>query len=189
MVMASLNFADMIVTFLALLGPQKVLLSFARIARTLDTRSLRLVAAATGATAACIGVVCALTAPWIATFFHISPPALELAASVIFFIYAMGLVLGIHFDPAESVHVSGPADEGDDDADPLHPFTSGFRAMLLPFVVSPLAVAAALQDSLSTGDWSGKWAVAGAFALVAVIDAAVRDGVGTTAQASARERP
>jgi small neutral amino acid transporter SnatA (MarC family) len=172
MVMASLNFADMIVTFLALLGPQKVLLWFARIARTLDNRSLRLVAAATGVTAACIGVVCALTAPWIATFFHISAPALELAASVVFFIYAVGLVLGVHFDPAEAVHVSGPSGDGDDDADPLHPFSSGFRAMLLPFVVSPLAVAAALQDSLSTGDWSGKWAVAGAFALVAVIDAA-----------------
>ena len=30
--MVSLNFADMIVTFLAILGPQKVLLAFARIA-------------------------------------------------------------------------------------------------------------------------------------------------------------
>ena len=171
MVMASLNFADMIVTFLALLGPQKVLLWFARIARTLDNRSLRLVAAATGVTAACIGVVCALTAPWIATFFHISAPALELAASVVFFIYAVGLVLGVHFDPAEAVHVSGPAGEGDDDADPLHPFSSGFRAMLLPFVVSPLAVAADLEVSLSAHDWGARWVIAGAFALVAVVDA------------------
>ena len=171
MVMASPNFADMIVTFLALIGPQKVLLAFARIARTLDARSLRLVAAVTGVTAACVGVVCALTAPWIATFFHISAPALELAASVVFFIYAIGLVLGVHFDPNEPAHVPGPPEEGDDDADPLHPLTSGFRALLLPFVVSPLAVAAALEDSLSTTDWSGKWTVAGAFALVAVIGA------------------
>ena len=58
------------------------------------------------------------------------------------------------------------------DTDPLHPLTSGFRAMLLPFVVSPLAVAAALQDSLTASDWGGRWAAAGAFALVAVIDAA-----------------
>jgi multiple antibiotic resistance protein len=176
MIMASLNFADMIVTFLAFLGPQKVLLSFARVSRTLDTRSLRLVAAATAAAAACVGVVCALTAPWIATFFHISAPALQLAAGVVFLIYAIGLVLGVHFDPAEAVHVprppDGPTEEGDDDANPLHPLTSGFRAMLLPFVVSPLAVAAALQDSLAAGGWGGRWTVAGAFALVTVIDAA-----------------
>ena len=39
--MTSLNFADTVFTFLALLGPQKVLLSFARLAAVLDTRSLR----------------------------------------------------------------------------------------------------------------------------------------------------
>lgn len=181
--MASLNLADMIVTFLALLGPQKVLLAFARIARTLDTRSLRLVAVASAIAAAWIGAVCALTAPWLATFFHISTPALELASGVVFFIYAIGLVLGIHFDPAEAPRPAGtdgtggdngPGDDGsadDEEADPLHPLTSGFRAMLLPFVVSPLAVAAALADSLTAGDWGSRWTVAGAFALVALIDA------------------
>jgi multiple antibiotic resistance protein len=169
--MVSLNLADMIVTFLALLGPQKVLLAFARIARTLDTRSLRRVAAATAVTAACVGAACALTAPWVTTFFHISATDLEIAAGVVFLVYAIGLVLGIHFDPAESVHVPQASDEEDADADPLHPFTSGFRAMLLPFVVSPLAVAAALQDSLSASNWDGRWTVAGAFALVALIDA------------------
>jgi multiple antibiotic resistance protein len=176
--MVSLNLADTIVTFLALLGPQKVLLAFARIARTLDTRALRLVAVATAVTAACIGAVCALTAPWLATFFHISTSDLELAAGVVFFIYAIGLVLGIHFDPAEAPHSAGANGAGDDrgtgdeDADPLHPLTSGFRAMLLPFVVSPLAVAAALADSLSAGDWGSRWTVAGAFALVVFFDAA-----------------
>jgi small neutral amino acid transporter SnatA (MarC family) len=168
--MVSLNLADMLVTLRALLGPQKVLLAFARIARTLDTRSLRLVAVATAVTAACVGAVCALTAPWIATFFHIAASDLELAAGLVFFIYAIGLVLGIHFDPVEAVHVP---DNGDGaEADPLHPFTSGFRAMLLPFVVSPLAVAAALQDSLTASNWGDRWSVAGAFALVALIDAA-----------------
>ena len=98
MIMTSLNLADMVVTFLALLGPQKVLLSFARVAQTLDATSLRLVAVATAVGAACIGVVCALTAPWLATFFHISTPALELAAGLVFFVYALGLVFGIHFD-------------------------------------------------------------------------------------------
>jgi multiple antibiotic resistance protein len=172
--MASLNLADVLVTFLALLGPQKVLLSFARIARTLDPRSVRLVAALTAVAAACVGAVCALTAPWLATFFHISVPALDLAAGLVFFVYAIGLALGLHFDPADAGHGTGPGAAGpepDDDADPLHPVTSGFRAMLLPFVVSPLAVAAALQDSLSAGDWGDRWTVAGAFALVALVDA------------------
>jgi multiple antibiotic resistance protein len=168
-IVISLNFADMTFTFLALLGPQKVLLAYARIASALDVRSLRLVVAVTAVAAACVEAVCALTGPWLATFFHISTPALELAAGVVFFIYAVGLVLGVHFDSAESPHAGRPDDEAD--ADPLHPLTSGFRAMLLPFVVSPLGVAAALQDSLSASGWTARWAVAGAFALVALIDA------------------
>jgi small neutral amino acid transporter SnatA (MarC family) len=174
--MVSLNLADTFVTFLALLGPQKVLLSFARLARDLDVRSLRLVAMATAVTAAIVGTLCALTAPWLATFFHIGPGALALASGIIFFVYAVGLVLGIHFDPADAPAKAIPADgDGDDDdayaADPTHPIRSGFRTMLLPFVVSPLAVAADLEVSLSADDWGARWTVAGAFALVAVADA------------------
>lgn len=167
--MISLNFADMVFTFLAVLGPQKVLLSFARLAHAIDIRSLRLVAVITAVAAACVEAVCALTGPWLAAFFHITTPALELAAGVVFFIYAVGLVLGVHFDPAELVHVGRP--DEDAEADPLHPLTTGFRAMLLPFVVSPLAVAAAFQDSLAASGWAARWAVAGAFAIVAVVDA------------------
>lgn len=172
--MASLNLADTFVTFLALLGPQKVLLSFARLARTLDVRSLRLVAIATAITAAIVGTLCALTAPWLATFFHIGPGSLALASGIVFFVYALGLVLGIHFDPAEAPAKAIPDGEGDDDvdgADPSHPIRSGFRTMLLPFVVSPLAVAADLEVSLSAHDWGARWVIAGAFALVAVFDA------------------
>jgi multiple antibiotic resistance protein len=167
--MVSLNLADLIVTYLAFLGPQKVLLAFAHIAQTLDKRSLRLVVTETSVTAACVGGGCALTAPWLATFFHITTSALDLAAGVLFFIYAVGLVLGVHFDPAESPHDAfGSAAE---DADPQHPLTTGFRTMLLPFVVSPLAVTAALQDSLAASDWSDRWTVAGAFAIVVLFDA------------------
>jgi hypothetical protein len=46
--MESLNLADVFVTFLALLGPQKVLLSFARLGRALDVQSMRRVAGACG---------------------------------------------------------------------------------------------------------------------------------------------
>ena len=172
--MASLNLADTFITFLALAGPQKVLLSFAQIARTLDVRTLRLVAVATAFTAAIVGTLCALTAPWLATFFHLSQAALALAAGIVFFVYAVGLVLGIHFDHAEAPATAipdGEGDEGDADADPSHPLRTGFRAMLLPFVVSPLAVAADLEVSLSASDWDARWVVAGAFALVALVDA------------------
>jgi multiple antibiotic resistance protein len=160
--MESLNLADMFVAFLAVLGPQKVLLSFARLAQTLGVRDLRLVAASSALCAALLETACALTAPWIAAFFHVSTPSLRIAAAVVFFAYAMGLVFGFHFDP-------GP--DGDAvERDAGHPLASGLRAMLLPFVVSPLAVAAALEGSLSARDWAGRWAVAGAFAAVALVD-------------------
>jgi multiple antibiotic resistance protein len=168
--MEPLNLADTFITFLALLGPQKVLISFARIARTLDVPQLRQVAVATSIVAAIIGAGLALTAPWIASFFHIGPGELALASGIVFFIYAVGLVLGVHFDPAEVLPPAGSSPE--DEADPSHPLRSGFRAMLLPFVVSPLAVAADLEVSLLQSHWSARWTVAGAFALVALVDMA-----------------
>jgi multiple antibiotic resistance protein len=170
--MYSLNLADTFVTFFALFGPQKVLLSFGRLSRTLDDHSVRTVAAATAVSAAIIGAVCALTAPWVTTFFHIGVPELDLAAGMLFVIYAVGMVLGIHFDgerpgkAAATAHAAGD----DEDADPTHPLSSGFRAMLLPFVVSPIAIAADLEESISAGGWGGRWTVAGAFALVAIVD-------------------
>jgi multiple antibiotic resistance protein len=93
--MESLNLADTFVTFLALIGPQKVLLSFGRLARTLDDRSVRAVAGATAVATGCVGVLCALRAPWIATFFHIGAAELNLAAGLLFIIYAVGMVLGV----------------------------------------------------------------------------------------------
>jgi multiple antibiotic resistance protein len=162
--MESLNLADTFVTFLALLGPQKVLLSFARLGRALDVRSMRRVAWACSLAAACVGVLCALTAPWLASFFHISNASLGLAAGLTFFIYSVGLVLGLHFDAlvVPESDMDGP--------DASHPILSGFREMLLPFVVSPLAVAADLLESLTAHGWAGRWAVAGAFVTVAGID-------------------
>ena len=43
--------------------------------------------------------------------------------------------------------------------------------MLLPWVVSPLAVAAVLEESLLARGWGDRWEVAAAFALVAVLNA------------------
>ena len=170
--MGTFNFADIVVTFLALLGPQKVLLAFGRIAKTLDPRSLRVVIVTTAAAAIGIGVICDLAAPWLGTFFHISDAGVQLAGGLVFFVYALCMVLGIHFDLDEPGHrPTGSAGPDGAEADRTHPLTSGFRAMLLPFVVSPLAVAAALEISLSSDDWGDRWLVAGAFTLVAIIDA------------------
>lgn len=169
--MEALNLADVFITFLAVLGPQKELLAFARLTRTLDTRSIRVVTAAAAFVAAIVGAGCTLAAPWLATFFHISTASIELAAGLVFFGYAMATVLGLHFDL--SVDVPG-VDEGGHgaaaDADPVHPLTSGLRELLLPFVVSPLAIAAALTESLATHTWGGRWTVAGAFVLVVLLD-------------------
>jgi multiple antibiotic resistance protein len=78
--MASLNFVDSFVTFLALLGPQKILLSFDQASRALPPRQARILAVISSAAAAAVGVACALTAPWLTSFFHISYPAVQLAA-------------------------------------------------------------------------------------------------------------
>lgn len=168
--METLNLADAFVLFLALLGPQKVLLSFAGLTRTLDARSNRAVTAVAALAAACVGIVCILTAPWVATFFHIGVAAIELAGGLLFFGYAVGMVLGVHFD--SEADVAGPRKDSAEgtDADPRHPFTSGLRQLLLPFVVSPLAVAAAFEESLTAASWGARWTVAAAFALVSLID-------------------
>jgi multiple antibiotic resistance protein len=169
----SLDLADVFVTFLALLGPQKVLLSFARLGQTMDVRSVRLVAATSALGAAIVGTVCALTAPLITTFFHISSASLQLSASIVFFVYALGLVLGVHFDGFSGY--SDSSDSSDSSAkgvDAEHPLTSGFRAMLLPFVVSPLGVAAALEGSLAAHGWGDRWTVDAAFVSVAFVDLA-----------------
>jgi multiple antibiotic resistance protein len=170
----SLNLADLFVTFFALIGPQKVLLSFGRLARTLDDHSIRLVAAATAAATAGVGVLCALFAPWVATFFHIGAAELDLAAGLLFIIYAVALVLGVHFDTGPEHEPADEADPGEvsggENGPPPHLLASGFRAMLLPFVVSPIAIAADLEESISAHGWGGRWTVAGAFALVALVD-------------------
>jgi multiple antibiotic resistance protein len=159
-----LNLADTFLLFLALAGPQKVLLSFARLGHFLDVRSLRLVAWTCSLAAAGVGVLCALTAPWIAKFFHISPASVGLAAGLTFFLYSVGLVLGFHFDsPATLATETGRPNVA-------HPLISGFREMLVPFVVSPLAIAADLLESLTASDLAHRLEVAAAFVAVAMVN-------------------
>lgn len=164
---APLNLADAFVALFAVLGPQKVLLSVARMARTRDARSVRQVLLPAAAVAACVGVVCALTAPWLATFFHITTASVQVASGMVFFAYALGLVFGYHL--GEDV-LSPTSDE--DVTDARHPVSSGFRELLLPLIVSPLGVAAALEGSLTASTWGSRGAVAGAYVAVIAVDLA-----------------
>jgi multiple antibiotic resistance protein len=174
--MSSLNLADTLALFLSVIGPQKVLLSFARIAQVLSAPSVRMVAVIAAVASAGIGFACALSAPWLATFFHISTAALELAGGAAFFVYALALVFGIHVDLADPAR-EPPAGAAEGLAgtvavpDPDHPVSSGVRTLLLPWVVSPLAVVAVLEESLLAHGWAERWEVAAAFTLIALLNA------------------
>jgi multiple antibiotic resistance protein len=158
-----LNLADAFVTFFALLGPQKILVPVARMTRARDPHCVRLAVSYGAAVAAGVGVAFALTAPWIATFFHITSASMELAAGVVFFIYAVGLVFGLHFGE------NAPHDDKEGE-DARHPVGSGFRELLLPLIVSPLGVAAVLEESLTSGGWGDRWVVASAYVAVVAVD-------------------
>lgn len=160
--MESLNFADIFVTFLALLGPQKILLSFDEASRPLGPRDLRFLAVASSVTAAAIGVLCALTAPWLTSFFHISYEAVLLAGGSIFFIYAVTVLFGLHLD---TEYVREQAE-----GNPVHPLASGFRALALPYIVTPLGVTAVLVESLSGAGLRWRSLVALGYVAVAGLD-------------------
>jgi multiple antibiotic resistance protein len=164
----SLNLADAFVTFVAVLGPQKVLLSVVRVSRGRSARNVQIVALYAAAAAACVGAACALTAPWIATLFHITTASVELSAGLVFFVYAVGLVFGVHLGEDRDEGPDGPAAAGEKPRE--HPVSSGVRDLLLPFIVSPLGVAAAMESSLTAHDWKARGVVAGAYAAVAAVD-------------------
>jgi small neutral amino acid transporter SnatA (MarC family) len=177
-----LDLADAFITLFALLGPQKVLLSVARMARTREVHHVRLVMAYAALAAACVGVGCTLVGPWLASFFHITAASEEIAAGLVFFIYAVCLVFGIHLgdDPGAETGPPGQGGDagptaGDGRGDGHQPDrgragSDGFRMLLLPFIVSPLGVAAALEGSLTASDWSSRGVVAGAYAAVVAVD-------------------
>jgi multiple antibiotic resistance protein len=158
----SLDLASVMVTFLALVGPQKVLLSFAEVAQRLETRVARRVAVAASIAAAAIGALCAWTAPWLAGFFHVGVESMELEGGLVLFIYAVCLVLG--------VHLGADPDGEDGEIKAAQPAVSGFRQLLLPFVVSPLGVTAVLVDALSGSSWGWRSTTAGAYAAVVAIN-------------------
>lgn len=161
--MGSLNFVDAFVTFLALLGPQKILLSFDEASRRLGTRDFRFLAVTTSVAAAAVGVLCALTAPWLIRFFHISPQAIELAGGTIFFIYALTMMFGLHVGEE-------PIRDTEDGAPPAHSVASSFRALVLPYVVTPLGITAVIVEADSAVGWHWRATVAAGYVAVAALD-------------------
>ncbi|MFE0174728.1 MarC family protein [Streptomyces sp. NPDC059002] len=155
--MTALSYSAAFITFFSVVGPPKVLLAFAGLAQTHGMGELRRIAVISSAAAILVGLVTGIAAPWLLDLFHISTPALQLAGGVIFFIYAVGLVLGMHLG------TEGPGDDAPD-------LVSGVRQLLMPFIVSPLAMTAVLIEAAARDSWSWRSTVVGAYVTVIVLD-------------------
>ncbi|MFD0532203.1 MarC family protein [Kitasatospora arboriphila] len=157
--MRDLTTVTAFVTFFAVIGPQKVLIAFARLSRTRTIGQMR---------RADDGQLAAGGGGRHPDGLHGRGPDLVLPRlgpvpatrrGVIFFIYAVALVMGIHLGEGE-----------EEDEDSLHPMFEGVRELLLPYIVSPLAVTAELLGSLDENTWGWRTTVAGMYVLVIVID-------------------
>ncbi|QES42769.1 antibiotic resistance protein [Streptomyces venezuelae] len=155
--MTALSYSAAFITFFSVVGPPKVLLAFAGLAQTHPTAELRRIALISSAAAVLVGLVTGIASPWLLDLFHISTPALQVAGGVIFFIYAVGLVLGIHL---------GTEAPGPDTPD----LVSGVRQLLMPYVVSPLAMTAVLIEGAARDSWTWRSTVVGAYVTVIVVD-------------------
>ncbi|GAA2227063.1 MULTISPECIES: MarC family protein [Kitasatospora] len=157
--MSVFNLSSAFITFFAVVGPPKVLLTFAHLARKRTGAELRRLVLASTVLAALVGVTLAYAADFLTTFFHISDQSLLLAGGVIFFIYAVALVLGMHLVGGETAGA-----EWD------NPLAEGLRELLLPYIASPLAVTAVMVESLQRDTWSWHSTIAGAYLAVVLIN-------------------
>ncbi|MER5637201.1 MarC family protein [Kitasatospora sp. NPDC002227] len=160
--MSAFNLSSAFITFFAVVGPPKVLLAFAHAAKTREPAELRRLTVVSTVIAAVVGVVMAIAADFLTSFFHISDQSLQLAGGVIFFIYAVALVLG--------VHLGGSDEEGEEEGYLSGPLAAGLRELLLPYVASPLAITAVLVESLEKDTWSWRFTIAGAYVSVVAIN-------------------
>ncbi|MEU2658124.1 MarC family protein [Streptomyces sp. NPDC007325] len=151
------TFSAAFITFFSVVGPPKVLLAFGGLAQVHPVRQLRTIALISSGAAVAVGIVAGGTAPWLLDVFHISTPALQLAGGVIFFLYAVGLVLGLHLGS------DGPQQDAPDTA-------SGVRELLMPYVVSPLAMTAVLIEAAARDGFGWRSTVVGAYVAVIALD-------------------
>ena len=153
------NLSSSFVTFFAVVGPPKVLLAFAHLAHDRDRKELVRLAGISSLVAALVGVTMAYSAGFLASLFHIGHESLELAGGLIFFTYAMALVLGIHLGAGE-----------EDSGQLSSPLADGLRELLLPYVASPLAISAVLVESLDKDTLSWDTTIATAYVAVAALN-------------------
>ncbi|WP_035805919.1 MarC family protein [Kitasatospora mediocidica] len=159
--MSVFNLSSAFVTFFAVVGPPKVLLAYAQLSRERTVARMHRLTLVSSALAALVGTVMAFSADAVTSFFHVSDESLQLAGGVIFFIYAIALVLGLHLGST-----------GDDDSDRLsNPLAEGVRELLLPYVASPLAMTAVLVESLTKDTWAWRTTIASAYLAVVAINA------------------
>ncbi|MFJ6868407.1 MarC family protein [Streptomyces termitum] len=151
------TFSAAFITFFSVVGPPKVLLAFAGLAQTHPVRQLRTIALISSGAAVLVGLVTGITAPWLLDLFHISTPALQLAGGAIFFVYAVGLVLGMHLGS------DGPHQDAPDIA-------GGVRELLMPYIVSPLAMTAVLIEAAARYSVGWRSTVVGAYVCVIALD-------------------
>ncbi|MET7756627.1 MarC family protein [Streptomyces sp. NPDC005389] len=155
--MNAFSYSAAFITFFSVVGPPKVLLAFAGLAQVHPVSQTRTIALISSGAAVLVGLVMGITAPWLLNVFHISTAALQLAGGVIFFIYAVGLVLGLHLG----------SNTARQDAPDL---VSGVRELLMPYVVSPLAMTAVLVEAAARDSFSWRSTVVGAYVSVIALD-------------------
>ncbi|MFI6104871.1 MarC family protein [Streptomyces sp. NPDC051310] len=155
--MNALTYSSAFITFFSVVGPPKVLLAFGELAHLHGTAQLRSIAGIASGAAVFVGLIAGLTASWLLDLFHISTPALQLAGGIIFFLYAVGLVLGVHLG----------SERPQQDAPDL---VSGVRELLMPYIVSPLAMTAVLIEAAERDSWTWRSTVVGAYVTVLVLD-------------------
>ncbi|MFJ8584650.1 MarC family protein [Streptomyces sp. NPDC093595] len=155
--MNALTYSSAFITFFSVVGPPKVLLAFGELAHLHGTAQLRSIAGIASGAAVFVGLIAGLTASWLLDLFHISTPALQLAGGIIFFLYAVGLVLGMHLG----------SERPQQDAPDL---ISGVRELLMPYIVSPLAMTAVLIEAAERDSWTWRSTVVGAYVTVLVLD-------------------
>ncbi|MFJ1703697.1 MarC family protein [Kitasatospora sp. NPDC088346] len=156
--MSPFNLSSAFITFFAVVGPPKVLLSFAHVAKERTPQELIRVAAVSSAIAAVLGVVVAYSSDFLTDFFHIGDESLKLAGGLIFTVYAIALVLGLHLGASQ-----------DGGALP-NQLAEGVRELLLPFVASPLAMTAVLVETIGENGWGWNTTIAVAYTAVVAID-------------------
>lgn len=151
-----LTLGDSFIAFLAVVGPPKVLLAFTQLAHPRSPRELVRLAVVATLSAAVVGVVLDYGAPGVLALFHIGSGAVQVAAGVIFFIYAIGLVLGNRLSSADEHESAGLVD--------------GLRDLMVPFIAGPLVLAAVLLYAIENPGWGWRTGVAGTYLAVLAID-------------------